>query len=232
MWLHRALVVVSLPVLPILAVACNPEAPPAVAPAQPTSEPDASSEPAPSAAPTTTASAAPTATASAAPTATASATPEAACKGHVDAPPAGLEATNEAPPAFAIGAPEKGALCEGKVFTAKGAVKVYRAFSASYQTSKRAGPLGAYWTFQKPSGKAADYRATYEICAEWNDLDMLNECTIDAGAKVVLGPGQSAKCDSGTLYPASPANQVLVVRGSDGKVPVSNCKQSPLAWTP
>ncbi len=153
----------------------------------------------------------------------------AACAGHVDSPPPGLVALEEEPPSFAIGQPGKGALCEGKVFTAKAPVTVYRVFSADYQTSKQAGPLGAYWTFEKPKGPLAGYRSTYEICPEWNDLDTLNECTIDVGAKVILGPGQSAACDGGKEYAKSPANQVLVVK-VDGKVPVGNCKQSPVTW--
>lgn len=212
MGLRRALALLS---IPAFVFACTAESPP-VAPPQPTSEP--------------VATAAPTedvpGKASPEPTAPPAG---AVCKGHVDAPPAGLVPVDEAPPAFAVGQPGKGALCEAKVFTAKAPVRVYRAFSASYSTSKRAGPLGSYWTFQKPSGKASEYRATYEICAEWNDLDMLNECTIEVGAKVVLGPGQSAQCEGGKEYAPSAANQVLIVK-ADGKVPVADCKQSPLTW--
>ena len=84
---------------------------------------------------------------------------------------------------------------------------------------------------KKPTGTLAAYRSTYEVCAEWNDLDTLNECTLDVGAKVVLGPGQSAACDGGKEYPKSPENQLLIVK-VDGKVPVSHCKQSPVAWAP
>ncbi len=155
----------------------------------------------------------------------------AACAGPVDAPPPGLAPVDEPAPGFAIGQPGKGALCEGKVLTAKSPVTVYRVFSADYETSKQAGPLGAYWTLKKPTGTLAAYRSTYEVCAEWNDLDTLNECTLDVGAKVVLGPGQSAACDGGKEYPKSPENQLLIVK-VDGKVPVSHCKQSPVAWAP
>lgn len=176
----------------------------------------------------------PSASASAAPAPTESApvsqTPPPACAGAVDTPPAGLVATDEDPPSFALGAPGKGALCEAKVFTVKEPVTVYRVFTAKYETVKKAGPTGAYWTFQKPSGTLEGYRATYEICAEWNDLDTLNECKVDVGARIVLGPGQSADCDSGVKYPPSAANQVLIVKTPDGKVPVSDCKQSPLTW--
>jgi hypothetical protein len=158
-------------------------------------------------------------------------TPKAACVGHVDPPPPGLVATNDPPPGFAIGAPGKGFLCEGKVFTAREPVTVYRVFTASHETSGRARPTGATWTFQKPTGKMADYRASYEICAEWNDLDMLNECKIEVGAQIVLGPGQSAACNDGKEFPPSAANQVLIVKKADGKVPVTDCKQSKITWT-
>lgn len=156
--------------------------------------------------------------------------PVAACAGRVDVAPAGLVAVDETPPLFALGQPGKGALCEGQVFAAKEPVTVYRVFSASYETSKRAGPTGAYWTLQKPSGKKAEYCASYCICSEWNDLDMLNECKLEIGAKVVLGPGQSATCNDGKVYSASSTNQVLILKKPDGKVPVTDCTQSNVTW--
>ncbi len=148
-------------------------------------------------------------------------------------PPAGLVKEAEAPPAWSIGAPGKGSLCEGQVFVAKDPVTVYRVFSASWKTSKLAGPTGAYWTLEKPSGTAAQYRTTYEICQEWNDLDMLNECKIEKGAKVILGPGQSATCEkSGGSFPGNAANQLVIVKKADGSVPVTNCKETAQKWAP
>lgn len=185
-----------------------------------TTPPETPAQPAPSASTAEPAASAPAGTSE----------PPIACAGDVDTPPAGLVPADEAAPSFAIGTPGKGALCRGKVFTVKEPVTVYRVFTAKYETVKKAGPTGAYWSFTKPTGSMDAYRGTYEICAEWNDLDTLNECKVDAGAKIVLGPGQSADCDSGTKYPASAANQVLIVKGEDGKVPVSGCKQSPMAW--
>jgi hypothetical protein len=156
-----------------------------------------------------------------------------ACAGPVATPPPGLVKADEAPPKWSIGEPGKGSLCEGKVFVAQGPVTVYRIFSASYKTSKLAGPTGAFWTLDKPSGTAASYRNVYEICKEWNDLDMLNECKIEVGAKVILGPGQSATCDkSDTSYPRSAANQVVIVKKTDGSVPVVDCKESAQKWAP
>jgi hypothetical protein len=159
--------------------------------------------------------------------------PPVACAGPVATPPAGLVKEAEAPPAWSIGAPGKGSLCEGQVFVAKEPVTVYRVFSASWKTSKLAGPTGAYWTLEKPSGTAAQYRTTYEICQEWNDLDMLNECKIEKGAKVILGPGQSAACEkSGGSFPGNAANQLVIVKKADGSVPVTGCKESAQKWAP
>ena len=159
--------------------------------------------------------------------------PQAACAGPVATPPAGFVKEAEPPPAWSIGAPGKGSLCEGQVFVAREPVTVYRVFSTSWKTSKLAGPTGAYWTLEKPSGTSAQYRTTYEICQEWNDLDMLNECKVEKGAKVVLGPGQSATCEkSGGSFPGNAANQVVLVKKADGSVPVTSCKESAQKWAP
>jgi hypothetical protein len=153
------------------------------------------------------------------------------CVGVVDPVPAGFVESAAAPPAFAIGAPGTGALCEGKVFTVEAPVRVYRAYSASYETSKRAGPKGAYWSLQAPTGDATGFRTAYAVCPEWNDLDMLATCTVDLSATVVVGPGQSATCADGTVLAASAVNQVLVVRpAADSPVPVGDCTLAPLTW--
>jgi hypothetical protein len=181
-----------------------------------------------------------TATATAAPAVTAPpikvttpAPTTAACAGPIATPPPGLVKADEPAPAWSIGEPGKGSLCAGEVFIAKGPVTVYRLFSASWKDSKLAGPKGAFWTLDRPGGTAATYRNVYEICKEWNDLDMINECTIEAGARVVLGPGQSATCDkSDTSYPRSAANQVVLVKKADGSVPVVDCKEAAHKWAP
>src|SRR5262245_26521621 len=79
----------------------------------------------------------PPASAAAPPPPPAAAAPAASCEGKVESPPPGLEPVNEPPPSFAIGAPGKGALCEGKVFTVKQPVTVYRAFTAKFEAEKK-----------------------------------------------------------------------------------------------
>lgn len=156
-----------------------------------------------------------------------------ACAGPIATPPPGLADAHEPTPPWSVGAPGKGSLCEGKLFVARGPVTVYRIFSASWKDSKLAGPRGAFWTLDRPTGAAGSYRNVYQICKEWNDLDMLNECTIEVGARVVLGPGQSATCDkSDTSYPRSAANQIVLIKKADGSVPVVDCKESPQKWAP
>ena len=147
--------------------------------------------------------------------------------------PRNFEKANEPAPAWSVGAPGKGSLYEGKVFVAQGPVTVYRIFSASWKDSKLAGPKGAFWTLDKPTGTAASYRSVDEICKEWNDLDMRNECKIEVGARVVLGPGQSATREkSDTSYPRSTANQLVLVKKANGSVPVVNCKEPAQKWAP
>jgi hypothetical protein len=154
------------------------------------------------------------------------------CAGPVAPPPRGLVATGERVPGFAQSWASYGGLCDGQVFVAQEPVRLYRIFTASYEsyTPHRAAPLGPYWTLRPPTGSASEFRTTYEVCAEWNDLDSLNDCTLDVGAKVVMGPGQSVTCSDGTAYAASAANQVLVIKGPDGAFPVSDCHASSMKW--
>ncbi len=167
-----------------------------------------------------------------APTSEPVAPPASSCAGPAQRPPPALGLVDEPAPSFAIGAPGKGSLCKGDVYVVKQPVTVYRVFSSTYETSKKAKPAGAYWTLDRPSGSKDKYRTDYGICAEWNDLDKLNTCTVNVGAKVVIGPGQSAECENNVTYPQSPVEQVLIIREQDGKVPVSDCKETWMVWGP
>lgn len=111
-------------------------------------------------------------------------------------------------------------------------VTVYRVFSSNFESTKKAGPTGAYWTLDAPSGSKDKFRSSYAVCAEWNDLDKLNTCKVNVGARVVIGPGQSVECESGVKYPQSPVEQALIIREQDGKVPVSDCNATWMIWGP
>jgi hypothetical protein len=110
--------------------------------------------------------------------------------------------------AKALGQPDKGGLCSGQVFQAKAdaSVVLFRAWNSTNPNSR----LGAWWAAEKPEGKVADYRRDYEICYQWSPLDMLVQCRLKPGTRVVFGPGQSASCSQYLNYPASPKPQVFI----------------------
>lgn len=108
----------------------------------------------------------------------------------------------------ALGMPEEGKLCQGKVYQVKddASVTLYRAWNSTNENSR----LGNWWAFSKPEGKIAGYRSEYEICYQWSPLDKMTQCDFKAGSKVVIGTGQSAKCSEYLSYPASPALQLYI----------------------
>ncbi len=60
-----------------------------------------------------------------------------------------------------------------------------------------------------PAGGRPEYRHAYAVCEAWNALDRAVTCTLPAGARVVIGTGQSAVCAEGT-YDRSAWPQVYV----------------------
>ncbi|APR75799.1 Hypothetical protein A7982_01146 [Minicystis rosea] len=132
--------------------------------------------------------------------------PEArACAGEI-APHRGLvEIRDDALLAQAIGAPGQGHLCAGKVFEVVEPVTIHRVWNKAKPHTQ----LGRWWSFDAPTGTVADYRAAFAVCPEWSPLDMVTTCKLEVGARIVVGPGQSARCEK-TFYPASPRNQVFV----------------------
>jgi hypothetical protein len=128
-----------------------------------------------------------------------------ACPGTIEARDGLQEVTDEPLLKQALGAPGKGSLCTGKVYEARKAVTVYRVWNKAKAYTQ----LGRWWSFQRPSGPVEAYRAANAICPEWSALDVVSECRLKAGARIVVGPGQSATCEKGA-FPASPTNQVFV----------------------
>jgi hypothetical protein len=108
----------------------------------------------------------------------------------------------------AVGQASKGGLCTGQVFQAKAdaSVVLFRAWNSTNPNSR----LGNWWAMDKPEGRIADYRKDYEICYQWTPLDMLVQCKVKPGAKVVIGPGQSMECSQYLSYPASTRQQVFI----------------------
>jgi hypothetical protein len=125
---------------------------------------------------------------------------------------AGLEEVHdEALLMRALGEPGNGKLCTGKVFAAAKPVSVYRVWDGAKTSTQ----LGSWWSFSKPAGPRETYRSANAICPEGSKLDVFSECHLKVGARVVVGPGQSAECeDSATSHkwtvPASAMNQVFI----------------------
>lgn len=113
---------------------------------------------------------------------------------------------------MALGEPNQGKLCQGKVYQVKKntEVIVYRAWNSTNPGSK----MGTWWAFKKPGGKVSKYRYDYEICYQWSPLDKMVYGIIKPGTKVVVGTGQSAECSQYLSYPASPEKQVFIENAS------------------
>lgn len=149
------------------------------------------------------------------------------CAGTVQPPPPGFTEVNDPDLlAKAIGAPEQGKLCTGKVYQldsqADKLVVVYRVWDASRPYTS----VGSWWSFDSPQGPRDAYRAQNEICPDWSALNKVSMCTIKPGSKIVVGPGQSAKCSADLTYPTSPANQVFIPNDTrNNMVYVENCTE-------
>jgi hypothetical protein len=152
------------------------------------------------------------------------------CPGTVDVPAefAGQfkPAVDDALLASAVGAPNAGSLCQGKVYVVSGndvGVTVYRAWNSTNQGSR----LGKWWAFYRPNGKVSQYRSDYEICYQWSPLDKLTQCKLKTGTKVVIGTGQSATCSQYLTYPTSAAKQIYL----DNSTAVYNCEDYDLVFS-
>lgn len=129
-----------------------------------------------------------------------------ACAGKVETPPAGLIAADDTGLLqAALGRSGQGKLCEGKVFLAAQPVTVYRVWNSA----KSHTVYGSWWSFALPKGPKQHYREAYGICPSWSALDRMTSCSIKVGAKIVVGPGQSAQCEQET-YAKSAVNQVFI----------------------
>ncbi|HCS12284.1 MAG: hypothetical protein COS82_11305 [Zetaproteobacteria bacterium CG06_land_8_20_14_3_00_59_53] len=145
-----------------------------------------------------------------------------ACVGQINTPPAGLVAADDdALLKSVLGSGGKGMLCAGRVYQATAPVTVYRVWDSSKSNSL----YGGWWSFNRPQGPRDSYRTENDICAEWSALDRMSSCSIKPGAKIVVGPGQSATCEHGIL-PKSAANQVFIPNDSRSNVLfVEDCSQ-------
>lgn len=177
--------------------ACAPHASPVVSPASPSPTPSHSAQSAPKS------------------------SSNSACVGAVSVPPSGASPVED-PDLLkqALGAPNKGALCEGKVYEVKQPMTVYRVWDSAVAYTE----MGRWWSFDKPSGPKDRYREQNAICPEWSPLNTVSECQLKVGTHFVIGPGQSAECKE-TKYAQSSVNQIFVPNDSrNNKLYVENCK--------
>lgn len=147
--------------------------------------------------------------------------PTSHCAGTIAAPPPGIIPTDD--PALlqlAVGEPNQGKLCTGQVLIANKAVLVYRVWDQA-----RPGSLyGSWWSFQQPTGDREQYRIDNAICPEWSALDVVSVCLIKIGSKLVIGPGQSARCSDELTYPPSTVNQIYLPNNlQQNMLQVENC---------
>lgn len=145
-----------------------------------------------------------------------------ACVGEAELPAEGLRRVEDpALLAQALGRADEGKLCAGAVYEVTAPLTVYRV----WQADRGYTALGRWWTFARPSGTREAYRAAYAICPEWSALDRVNRCEVPAGTRLVVGVGQSARCESGAVLPRSASTQVFIDNDTrQSRVLVTGCE--------
>jgi hypothetical protein len=138
--------------------------------------------------------------------ASASAARSQACTGRILAQPGLIPDSDPDLLVAALGQPDQGKLCMGQVFKVTEPVRVYRVWDQAKDYTL----YGRWWSFDLPQGPAENYRAANAICPNWSVLNQMSSCLLKAGSKIVVGPGQSADCGDGLVYPQSAVNQVFI----------------------
>ncbi|MFT7684225.1 MAG: hypothetical protein ACI935_003753 [Moritella dasanensis] len=128
-----------------------------------------------------------------------------------------------------IGEPTEGRLCQGQVYVAKHNTQImlFRGWNGSNPASE----FGEWWALKSPRGQIAQYRSDYQICYQWSPLDKMTLCSLKAGAKVVIGTGQSATCSSYLNYPSSAKKQVYIAN-ADADLFDCSSYNAEFNWTP
>nr|WP_245635063.1 hypothetical protein [Marinobacterium profundum] len=149
-----------------------------------------------------------------------------ACVGQINSPPPGLAVvSDDALLQEALGASGAGELCAGQVLMAQQPVTVYRVWDSARDYTR----YGSWWSFQVPVGPRLQYREDNSICPSWSELDRMSACTLKVGAKLVVGPGQSAQCKQ-MIYAKSAVNQVYIPNDARNNVlHVADCSEG-VVW--
>lgn len=148
------------------------------------------------------------------------------CVGMIMVVPDGLKPIQDVQLlAEASGEDGQGKLCKGQVFEAEKPISVYRVWNSDKDYTL----FGRWWSLQKPEGPKEKYREANGICPSWSSLDVMSQCKLKVGAKIVIGPGQSAQCKNFT-YEKSATNQVFINNDFRNNVlMVQDCTQG-TAW--
>lgn len=150
------------------------------------------------------------------------------CKGNLSSAPEGFQPI-DAPELIAQAkkGPGQGGVCDAQAYRVSGTRAIYRAYNGTHPQSK----LGAWWALEEPSGSVSTYRKDYEICYQWSPLDRLVKCTLRAGAKVVLGTGQSVVCSEHLSYSTSASLQLYVADAAQDALDCTDF-DGMLSWQP
>ncbi len=104
----------------------------------------------------------------------------------------------------------KGGISSGILVRLTDDMDVYRMWDGP-NSAVKSNRIGAWWTAERPSGKAEDYRIKNAVCKDWNDLTWVAKCTLKKGSLVAVGPTQSMNCEkSGKNYSANNTQQLYV----------------------
>lgn len=131
--------------------------------------------------------------------------------------------------AQSIGEPNEGKLCQGQVYVAKQNAHIL--LFRSWDSTRTMSELGEWWALKSPRGDIAEYRRDYQICYQDTPLDKLTLCSLKAGAKVVIGTGQSMTCSDSVSYQVSATKQVYV-ENADGNLFDCSSYNAEFNWKP
>lgn len=106
-----------------------------------------------------------------------------------------------------------GGISSGVLLKLKEEIVVYRLWDGAdkgmneYGGSNR---IGSWWSADRPSGSANNYRTLNAICTKWNELRWVTKCKLKPGTLLAVGPTQSATCSDQESYPANNTLQLYV----------------------
>jgi len=124
---------------------------------------------------------------------------------------------------------DKGGLRWGQSYEVlEDGIEIYRLWNSTNPNSK----IGNWWSFVKPDKdeSVSEFRKKYVVCPEWSPLDRMITGTLRKGSIIVLGPGQSGKCNPFLTYEESLTQQVYVLNPTEAVNISSDTYYSSFGW--